>query len=186
MTDQNNAKANSLDFIDNLRKKMHENNLMLCYRGAFSQHITKSLLTMAERKLDMDKTEVTVKKKVFNVMVECLQNICKHEDANATKGTSLFMIGKDKSDYIMYSSNLVNNEKVEGLSTKLKTISTMDKDELKELYKSMLSSATFSEQAGAGLGLIDIARKSGNKLEYDFKKVNDKQSFFSLSTKISS
>jgi hypothetical protein len=41
-----------------------------------------------------------------------------------------------------------------------------------------------SSKGTAGLGMIDIARKSGEKLEYDFQPINDKTTFFSLTVKI--
>jgi len=43
-----------------------------------------------------------------------------------------------------------------------------------------------SNKGGAGLGLIDMARKSGNKLLYAFEKVDEKFSYFYLHTEIPS
>ena len=42
-----------------------------------------------------------------------------------------------------------------------------------------------SKKGGAGLGFIDIARKSGNKLEYHFEKINDDYYFFIINSQIS-
>jgi hypothetical protein len=42
----------------------------------------------------------------------------------------------------------------------------------------------FSEIGGAGIGLIDMARKSGNKLDYEFKPIDNRISFFSLVVRI--
>jgi hypothetical protein len=41
-----------------------------------------------------------------------------------------------------------------------------------------------SEKGGAGLGLIDIAKKTGSKLSYQFKELNDEVSFFILTSTI--
>jgi hypothetical protein len=41
-----------------------------------------------------------------------------------------------------------------------------------------------SEKGGAGLGFIDIARKTGNPLEYHFEPIDEKNSFFLLKTSI--
>ena len=60
----------------------------------------------------------------------------------------------------------------------------MDKDEFKNYYQDVLSNGTLSEKGTAGLGMIDIARKSGNKLEYQFLPINDTNSFFCLNIKI--
>jgi hypothetical protein len=48
----------------------------------------------------------------------------------------------------------------------------------------VLSNGTLSSKGTAGLGMIDIARKSGNKLEYQFLPIDDKNSFFCLTIKI--
>ena len=41
-----------------------------------------------------------------------------------------------------------------------------------------------SDKGGGGLGMIDIARKSGKKLDFDFHKVDDEYSFYSLNINI--
>ncbi len=173
----------SLGFVQNLRNQMKTHNFMLCYRGAFSQDITKAILSMTEKKLDLEGTDKSIKKKVFNVMVECLQNIAKHGDnAEVEDKEALFMIGRMGDEYVTYSGNLVRQDKVESLRSKLLAINTMDKDEIKDLYKTLIMAKGLSEKAGAGLGLIDIAKKSGNKLDFDFRDVNEQASFFSLKT----
>ena len=56
----------------------------------------------------------------------------------------------------------------------------MSAGELKIKYLAKLNSTKLSDKGGAGLGLMDIARKSGKKLEYDFENISEKISFFSL------
>jgi hypothetical protein len=56
---------------------------------------------------------------------------------------------------------------------------------LKILYKIILNNEEFSQKGGGGLGLIDIARKTGNKLIADFYKCNTDYFFFSLEIVIS-
>ncbi len=68
---------------------------------------------------------------------------------------------------------------------KLEHINTLDKEGLKGYYKELIKSSEISDKGGAGLGFVDIARKSGQKLEFDFEKVNEEYSFFSFKTKIS-
>jgi hypothetical protein len=64
-------------------------------------------------------------------------------------------------------------------------VNQCNKEELKNLYQGILSDGELSEKGTAGLGMIDIARKSGQKLGYDFHPVNEKYSFYSLEAKIS-
>ena len=41
-----------------------------------------------------------------------------------------------------------------------------------------------SAKGGGGLGMIDISRKSGQKLDYNFMSVDESCSFFTLNIKI--
>jgi hypothetical protein len=178
-----------MKYIYELHKTMLAKNLILVYEGESTQEITKSVLSMAERNMDSMGEESSIKRKVFNVMVECLQNIVKHgEDynpMNEKKQTAIFMIGKLDDEYVITSGNPVKNDIVKILSEKLDQINGLDKEGLKALYKDIIKGTEISEKGGAGLGFVDMARKSGQKLEYDFTEINDEHSFFSLKTTIS-
>jgi hypothetical protein len=47
-----------------------------------------------------------------------------------------------------------------------------------------LNNGELSEKGGGGLGLIDIAKKSRNKLQYSFREIDEDYSFFTLTVKI--
>lgn len=175
-----------MKYIYEVHKIMVSRNLILVYEGEFTQEITKAVLAMAEKNLESKGEESNIKRKVFNVMVECLQNICKHADAVASEEErgAIFMIGIEDNSYVITSGNFIANEYVQGLREKLELINTLDKEGLKVLYKDMIQTTQVSEKGGAGLGFVDIARKSGQKLEFDFEPVNDKFSFFSFKTKV--
>ena len=168
---------------------MLQRNLILVYEGEFTQDITKSVLMMTERNMDSAGEKSNTKRKVFNVMVECLQNIGKHADKprNDDLNHAIFMIGKkgdDQAKYLITSGNTILKSKVPALSRHLENINNRDEKELKVLYKKVIKSGTLSEKGGAGLGFIDMARKSGNKLQFHFEEVDDEYSFFVLTTVI--
>jgi glucose-6-phosphate-specific signal transduction histidine kinase len=174
-----------MKYIYDIHNTMVTKNLILVYEGEFTQEITKSVLGMAEKNLESKGEESAIKRKVFNVMVECLQNICKHSEnaASEVKG-AIFMIGIEDNCYVITSGNFIEQQYVNGLNEKLKEINSLDKDGLKELYKELIKTSQLSEKGGAGLGFVDIARKSGQKLEYEFVEVNANYSFFAFKTKI--
>lgn len=175
-----------MKYVYDLHQTMLERNLILVYEGEFTQEITKSVLAMAERNMDSIGEESSIKRKVFNVMVECLQNIVKHSDTieDKTQNSAIFMIGKHNNEYIITSGNAVKNDHVDDLKKKLEHINSLDKDGLKELYKEIIKSGSLSEKGGAGLGFVDMARKSGQGLEFGFEKLNSEYMFFSLQTRI--
>lgn len=175
-----------MKYVYDLHKTMIANNLILVYEGEFTQEITKSVLAMAERNMDAIGESANVKRKVFNVMVECLQNIVKHaedlneKDEDGLKNNAIFMLGKQINEYIVTSGNPVRNNTVSKIQAKVEQINALDKDGLKDLYKEIIKNTEISEKGGAGLGFVDMARKSGEKLGFSFEPINDEFSFFAL------
>lgn len=177
-----------MNFIYDLHRTMMSQNLILVYQGDFTQESTKSILAMAERNLDSSGEESSIKRKVFNVMVEALQNIVKHSD-ELVDGTirshaAIFLIGKEKNRYSIMSGNPVHKSNLDGLKSKLDQINGLDKDGLKELYKEIIKNSTISEKGGAGLGFVDMARKSGDKLEFSFPELTSDYCFFCLKVNV--
>jgi hypothetical protein len=187
------------DFYD----KMEKHNIMLSFKGAITSELLTSILQIMETKLDNLDEAPKTKKKVFNVLVECLQNLYHHiEDTPAhavanTNGaekpmstsllnerSAIFMIGREEEYYSIITGNFIQTDQVDNLKEKLDLINGMDRDELKAFYKSVLNNGEMSEKGGGGLGMIDIARKSGQRLEYSFMSVDEQNSFFSLNVKI--
>lgn len=78
----------------------------------------------------------------------------------------------------------MESDEVPKLKEKLDLVNSMDKDELKTYYKQVLNEGQMSEKGTAGLGMIDIARKSGEKLDYNFLDVKDTTTFFSLAVSV--
>lgn len=179
-----------MKFIFDMHQMMLKNNIILVYEGEFTQEITKSVLAMTERNMDSLGEESSIKRKVFNVMVECLQNIVKHSDEYTSVQrkihAAIFMVGKQEDSYVITSGNPVQNSKVELLKARLDKINSLDKDGLKTMYKDIIKHGSgLTEKGGAGLGFVDMARKSGQKLEFDFVPLDDAYSFFTLKTSIS-
>jgi len=132
-----------------------------------------------------------VQKKVFHVMVECLQNISKHAESlpNETypgrEGKGIFMVSKGDDEYNVTTGNIISNQKVAKLRKMLDNINNLGVEGLKKLYKQQIREGRLSDKDGAGLGFIDIARKTGQKLEFTFFPVNETMSFFILISTIS-
>ena len=96
-----------MNFIYDLHRTMMSQNLILVYQGDFTQESTKSILSMAERNLDSSGEDSSIKRKVFNVMVEALQNIVKHSDelidGQTRSHAAIFLIGKEANRYSIMS-----------------------------------------------------------------------------------
>lgn len=153
------------------------------YRGDLTQSITDGILALTETNLTNAKEPVKVKKRVYTILVEGLQNITRHqEDSSGRK--SFFGVEQSGEYYYITMANIIVNEKIGKLTHQLEKINSLEKEELKDFYKQTLMENELSEKGGAGLGLIEMARKSGNKLQYSFKKLDDQWSYFYLRTYI--
>ncbi len=156
------------------------------YKGQFSEDIAHYLLLLAERNIERNQLKGRLKKRVFHIMVESVQNITRHQDIieEHNEQKAMFAIQKFRNIYLVTTANLVKKIKVDYLKNKLETINNMTEEELNKFYKEVLMEDSFTNKGGAGLGLIEIARKSGNKLYYDFVDFNDEFSLFYMHTYI--
>ncbi len=187
--DKHNVKG-FLEFVYDFYRSMKAHEITLVYEGEITHQITKAFTSLTESNMAKEEESNTVQKKVFHVMVECLQNISKHADTFGSDdyifaGKGIFMVSKGKQDYHVTTGNVIENRKIEELTSMLEEINSLDKEGLKQLYKTQMREGRLSEKGGAGLGFIDIARKTGNKLEYHFLPIDETSSFFLLSSSIS-
>lgn len=161
----------------------------LVYQGNFSDEITEVIVKLNERNIDSsnpaDTSDPRVKNKISYLLVECFQNLIRHgnvgdeiKDKAARPG--IFLSRNSIDQFYITSANIISNEKVKELKDKLSHINSLDKDALKELYLSVLADDSFSDKGGAGLGLIEMARKSDRDLEYEFDQIDEEYSFFYL------
>lgn len=172
------------DFYD----KMDRDNILLSFKGDITAELLTSILQIIESKMDNMQEEPKLKKKVYIVLVELLQNLYHHMDdpsreagnANDASRTAIFMIGKEQNHYNVITGNYIKNDKVTGLKKKLDDINSLPPEELKEHYKKILNNGQMSDKGGGGLGMIDIARRTGKPLFYQFAPISDAYSFFTL------
>ncbi len=155
------------------------------YRGEITYDLTNYIISLAEARLKHEKMKSKTKKRVFHIMVESIQNISRHQQSTDDDFLlPFFAIQKYKTVYFITTGNLIKNEFIDTLKNKIEILNQKSVDELTEYYKRVLGNGTFSEKGGAGLGLIEMVRKSGRKLEYFFEKINREFSFFYLRTSI--
>ena len=177
--------ADFLNFVLTLFKAMQKDNLGYVYRGRFTQEITDNILSLTENKLEKEEHSSKIKKRVYSILVECLQNITRHQDDaknDLPDSNGLFVIQKQEDKYFITTGNMVMNDNIDYIKNLIETINSLEKEELKSYYKMVLEDGSLSAKGGAGLGLIDMALKSGNKLLYQFRPVKDDSSFFYLHT----
>jgi len=171
----------------NLFKDTQQDNLEYVYRGRFNTDITDNILFLAEESLKVTEQKLKIKKRVYFVMVEGLQNITRHQDLtdiDVPVKPGLFVLQRKSSSYFITTGNLINKSHIDDLKNQLEKVNSFTKEELNYYYKQHLKDGSMSDKGGAGLGLIEIARKSKGTLAFDFRKITDKYYYFYLLTEI--
>lgn len=159
----------------------------LVYKGTLSHQTMKFFTKMAEEKISLRCNDISVKRKVFHVMVEMLQNVTKHSEYHDEKGSGngIFVIGEREDYYYVITGNVVKSTIVRDLEDEIEMLNGLDKESLNELHKNKIQSGGLSLKGGAGLGLIDIIRKTGEKYAYQFLRLDENYHFFVLKATIS-
>ena len=92
------------------------------YHGDFSSNLTTGILSFAESALDNIGESTKVRKKVYFIMVESLQNITRHQDTNTVAEgdpASFFIIQGINNAYFITSGNYVSEANMKTLKSKL-------------------------------------------------------------------
>jgi hypothetical protein len=173
--------------IENYVKDQAKSNIILFYKGNVDSDVINHVLDTVEDKMTEVNEQSKLRKKVYNVLVESLQNLYHHVDKvpddfedQSSEKYGVVVVQKVDTGYKIITGNFVHSDNIEKLEEKIKRINRSSQEEIKELYKFILNHQRISAKGGGGLGLVDIARKTGNKLDYSFKEYNDKYSFFYL------
>jgi len=181
-----------IDAFD-LYSKMESNKILLSFKGSITSELLTSVLQIMETKMEDLNEAPKTKKKVFNVLVECLQNLYHHidefevvgsQEEISKKKSAIFMISRQEDHYDIITGNFIAVENIEEVTQKINHINSLDRPALKAYYKDVLNNGEMSSKGGGGLGFIDIAKKSGQKLEYNFMEIDELHSFFTLIVKI--
>jgi hypothetical protein len=186
---KNTITSGFLDLVNNLNKGMNKHEIILSYEGDINHQIMKTFTDLAERNMAKINESDALQIKVYHVMVECLQNINKHavhpEDyPDLEFKNGIFFLSRNEKVYFITTGNYIRTDRITHLTELIAHVNSLSDKQLNILYKKQLKEGHISSVGGAGLGLIDIRRKTGNPLEYQFLPVSDSYCFFLFTSKV--
>lgn len=198
MIDQANKGTKSTEQVKHvsdfdLYNKIYNENILLMYKGAITFDLVTSVIETLDRKVAQVESDKKVQKLFYSAAVEVVHNLYHHmdeikgqfEDVSEydAKSGLITVLAKEKY-YNILTGNFIPTKNTYDLKAKIDEVNSTDKDGLRALYKETLSNGQFSDKGTAGLGLIQLARKTGEKLNYKFDKVNGEYSYFTFQIKI--
>jgi hypothetical protein len=179
-SEDGNGSEESLRFTKEFDKAVKDSQVLMLYKGDFGKDSIMPIIQIIEERIKAN--EDMGNKAFFLILVELLQNVSRHSIDTLQKD-GIFAISTDADGYAISVGNVVGEDAKEELSLRIDELNAMDADGLKQLYKRTLREGSFSDKGGAGLGLIEIARKSREALDYTFDGLSGGKYFFTFNVK---
>jgi hypothetical protein len=180
-------KFNTLEYS----KILAENNIGIIYSGPLWADGIDGMAEFLQRRLDIDDMPLNASQAVFSVFVEQMNNMlmysaekqCREQQdaANREASKGIFVLGNHDKSYFIQTGNVIKNSSVELLMGRIDHLNTLDKKELRQLYKEQMKAENDNpESKGAGIGLTEIARRATSKIEYEFTPYAEDLSYFAM------
>lgn len=175
-----------LESIIALYEELSSNGIYIVYIGKFSQKITSMFSAMLEEELNKKSEDKKTRRRIYHAMVEIMQNIQRHAEKYSKEDFSngLFMIGQKENIYYIITLNKIKIINKKRTIEAIKEVNNATKEELNKMYKKQLKDGKINKNGGAGLGLIDIVRKTENKIDYMFIPINFNEEYFILKAEL--
>jgi len=146
-------------------------NACFSYRGPFLDQFTEVILDIASSAGSSAEVEKSLQRKMSFILVESFQNILKHaalEDSRDRKDSGVFSFRLNGHNFIINTINFTSHDEAVELKRMIDLVNEHNENQtLKEYYMQHLQNNELSVKGGAGLGLIELARKSGSKILYE-------------------
>ena len=179
-----------MDLFD-IKEQLRNAGILISFSGSFSHSIIEELGTAVKKYLESSENKKPAMMDVFSVYIEAAQNVRNYSERRLAAGASkesldanILVIARQNEHYQISAGNAIASADVPGLSASLERIAGMDKAGLKALYKEQLRKERRPDDDGAGLGLIEMARRASEPLQYAFTPIDSETSYFSLSVVI--
>jgi hypothetical protein len=148
----------------------------LVYSGNFSDELTALIVELNNKQAKGKSKPKSWERKTGFLIAECFQNIVRYKDSDLPD--SYFHLQIYRNTFNVVSGNVIEKHKVPVLRDSLNKIAELSEEELKDIYRKTLQDGKFSEKGGAGLGLIEMARKSSNRLQFRFLERDEETDYF--------
>lgn len=172
-----------------LYRELKAKNILLTYCGAIAQESIEGIGDTVRKSLVAEEAEMSTSLTVFSIFIEQVQNILNYsaeklivnqEHENELR-FGIVIVGREESGkFFVCCGNKVYHDDVAVLTQRLEELKRLNKDELKALYKQQRRNSMAQEGKSAGLGLIEMARRASEPIEYSFEPAEDDWYFFSI------
>ena len=167
-----------------IREEFTDSGIMICFNGPFSHSIIEELGKAVRNHLAAENITKAQVMDVFAIYIELAQNVKNYFTTRdlppEQTNSSIITIAKRDGKYAVTSGNNVRRSDVEKLCADIDALNALDEAGLRKLYRAQLRKPVAEQALGAGLGLMEVATRSTNKITYNVQDLDDAFAFFSL------
>ncbi len=168
-----------------IRENCAQQRIMLCFNGPTSRSLIEEIGHALRSYMQDEKALPSASMDVFAVYIEMTQNIRHYASRRGyveQDATATVTVARDEHGrYVISAGNVVEYEDGRHVVQTVEALATLDKAQLKAAYKEQLRRPRDPDaSSGAGLGLLDIARKSTEPMQAFLTEHPNGRAFISL------
>lgn len=174
-------------FLGELQSLLQREGILISFSGKLSQGLIEEYGQAVKTYMEVEERPHNEVYNVFSIFIEQTQNIknycTRKQDSmhyDRISQSCIVTIGRSEEGYYIWAGNVVERSDLGPIVGRLDEMAGLDKDGLKKLYKDTLKRELPPDAAGAGLGLIDMARKAKRPLEFSVSDIDADLSFITL------
>ncbi len=176
-------------------KMLQDHQIQIIYSGPIWADGMDGLVDTLRKRLELDALTMPATQSIFSVFIEQMNNILMYSaerqqfqlepDRHMEVSTGVFVLGSRGNTYFIQSGNVMHAESVDYVRQHIDYLNTLDKQQLRQYYREQIKARNPNpESKGAGLGLIEIARRSSSQIQYQFLPWKPGKVFFVLYVEI--
>ena len=171
--------------LASLRDFFSSEHILICFNGPISRTLISEIGDALKQHVHACTDDLSSAMDVFSVYIEMSQNIRHYSAAcgyREPQSTATVVIAETLDGrYVVSAGNVVEVKDGEAMLERVARLASLDKQQLKSLYKEQLRRPRApGASTGAGLGLIDVARKASAPLQCSLDPLNAGQVFLTI------
>jgi hypothetical protein len=168
-----------------MQQTYNQQRILLCFNGPLTRSLIEEIGNALRNYMQHEQASTSASMDVFGTYIELTQNI-RHYAASRgwhdSDACATVVVARDSQGrYVVSSGNVVEAADGAALAARVDALAALDKAQLKAAYKEQLRKPRQEgASSGAGLGLIDMARKASEPLACRLRSMADGLVFFSM------
>lgn len=167
-------------------RELREQNIVLAFLGVFSQEIMVECKKILTDRQAIDRNCLLILTSVF---VELTENILKYSTERELRdgrerGVGIVVVRETGEQFTVFSGNRAAHGEGSRIKDRCAELNGMGKEQLREAYRQQRRESLKEGASGAGLGLIEIARRSSGPVGCEIEVIDEDSCFVSLTINI--